>query len=80
MGKSYDAHALSGFGIDSMKGWIIDPDSFKISIGKKVYETAFDDTVRPPTSYASYKVKIELNMKHGVCSGKYFLECIFHSS
>ena len=62
MGKNYDVHALSGYGSDSLAGWIIDPDSFKISIGKKVYETAFDDTVRPPTAYASFKVKI--GIKH----------------
>jgi hypothetical protein len=62
MGKSYDVHALSGYGSDSLAGWIIDPDSFKISIGKKEYETAFDDTVKPPTAYSTFKVKI--GIKH----------------
>ena len=62
VGKNYDPHALSGFGNDSLKGWVIDPDSFKISTGKKVYETAFDDTVSPHTDYSTYKVKI--GIKH----------------
>jgi len=62
LGKNYDAHALSGYGRDSLAGWVIDPDSFKISTGKARYETAFDDTVKPPTFYSTYKVKI--GIKH----------------
>ena len=57
-GKNYDKHALSGMGNDSLKGWDIEPDSFKISIGAQQYETAFDDTTNGPTVYSAYKVKI----------------------
>jgi hypothetical protein len=57
-GENYDRHALSGFGNDSLKGWNIDPDSFKISIGKKAYETAFGDSSEAHTVYSNYKVKI----------------------
>ena len=78
-GKNYDAHALSGYGSDSLKGWIIDPNSFKVSIGKKVYETAFDDTTQPPSVYSTYKVQIGIKHEVWGCSGKYFLECMFPS-
>ena len=61
-GKSYDVHALSGVGKDSLKGWIMDPDSFKITTGKDEYETAFDDTVKPPAVYSTFIVNI--GIKH----------------
>jgi len=59
-GKIYDAHALTGYGPDSTKGWHIDPDSVKISIGTKAYETNFGDAsvVKPHMVYSAYKVKI----------------------
>ena len=57
-GENYDKHALSGFGNDSLKGWDINPDSFKISISKQQYETSFDDTTQGPTVYSVYSVKI----------------------
>lgn len=57
-GKNYDRRALRGYGNDSLMGWDIDPDSFKISISKKQYETSFDDTSQGPTVYSVYDVKI----------------------
>ena len=57
-GKNYDRRALRGYGNDSLMGWDIDPDSFKISISKQQYETAFDDTFPGPTVYSAYDVKI----------------------
>lgn len=57
-GKNYDIRALRGYGNDSLMGWDIDPDSFKISIGKQQYETSFDDTTQGPTIYSVYDVKI----------------------
>jgi len=44
----------------TLNGWSI--DSFNISMGTKIYETAFGDEemVRPHTEYSTYKVKIGL--------------------
>jgi hypothetical protein len=59
VGKIYDAHALTGWGADSTKGWHIVHDSVKISIGTKVYETSFgDDESEPHTVYSTYRVRI----------------------
>jgi len=60
VGQIYDVHALRGYGLDSLKGWHIDPDSVKISIGTRDYETNFGDaTVEAPhMSYSVYKIKI----------------------
>jgi hypothetical protein len=59
-GKIYDAHALTGYGLDSTRGWHIDPDSVKISIGTKEYDTNFGDpsVLKPEMLYSAYKVKI----------------------
>src|SRR5437016_5346601 len=73
LSKNYDAHALGGYGTDSLSGWIIDPDSFKISIGQQKYETAFDDTVAPHTAYSSYKVKIGITHRAWGLFWKIFL-------
>jgi len=59
-GQIYDKHALAGYGIDSTKGWHIDPDSVKVSVGTKDYETNFGDAsvTIPHMVYSAYKVKI----------------------
>lgn len=72
-GKNYDTHALSGFGNDSLKGWDIDPDSFKISIGAQQYETSFDDSTNGPTVYSSYNVKIGIEREATGLFWKIFL-------
>jgi hypothetical protein len=60
VGEIYDKHALMTYGSDSIKGWHIDPDSVKISIGTKDYETNFGDAsvLKPHMSYSVYKVKV----------------------
>lgn len=59
VGESYDKHALNGYGKDSLNGWNIDPDSFKISITNRAYESAFGDpSIQPHMEYSAYKVKI----------------------
>ena len=42
--------------------WKIVPDSFKIAIGTKKYETAFGDpeSAKPHSEFSSYKVQIEI--------------------
>ena len=72
-GKNYDKHALSGFGNDSLKGWDIDPDSFKIAIGTQQYETSFDDTTNGATVYSSYNVKIGIKRQATGLFWKIFL-------
>ncbi len=72
-GKNYDRHALSGLGNDSLKGWDIDPDSFKISIGTQQYETSFDDTTTGSTVYSAYNVKIGIKREATGLFWKIFL-------
>lgn len=59
-GQIFDRHALKDYGVDSLKGWHINADSVKISIGTKEYETAFGDASvqAPHMVYSAYKVKI----------------------
>lgn len=63
LGKSFDPHALMDYGTDSLRGWHINPDSVKITIGTKEYETTFGDpTVSDPHGvYSAYKVKIGIS-------------------
>ena len=51
-GKQYDRFTLNG--------WKIDDDSFKTTIGTKVYETTFGDPKmsKPRSAYSTYRVKI----------------------
>ena len=74
-GKIYDAHALAGYGIDSTKGWHIDPDSVKVSVGPKVYETNFGDEsiTNARTTYSTYKVKIGIKREAWGLFWKIFL-------
>jgi hypothetical protein len=60
VGQIYDDHALTGWGADSSLGWHFVPDSVKISIGTKNYETTFGDASveKPHMVYSAYKVKI----------------------
>jgi len=60
VGMIYDRHALRGYGLDSLKGWHIDPDSVRITIGTRDYQTNFGDASvgEAHVSYSAYKVKI----------------------
>lgn len=59
-GEIYDKHALMSYGSDSLKGWHINPDSVRISVGTKDYETTFGDASleTPHVSYSTFKVKV----------------------
>ncbi|MEO8087462.1 MAG: hypothetical protein ABI763_11610 [Bacteroidota bacterium] len=75
VGEIYDRHALTGYGIDSTRGWHIDPDSVKISIGTKAYETNFGDASlgAPHMMYSAFKVKIGINRDAWALFWKIFL-------
>jgi len=74
-GEIYDRHALMGYGLDSLKGWHIDPDSVRITIGVKDYETNFGDAsvMQPHMVYSAYKVKIGIKRNAWALFWKIFI-------
>ncbi|HMK04862.1 MAG TPA: hypothetical protein VK489_11750 [Ferruginibacter sp.] len=80
--SQYDANALV-FVADTLgnhydprftlNGWII--DSCRMSVGKKIYETAFGDEsmARPRMEYSSFRVTIGINREAGGLFWKMFL-------
>lgn len=57
----------------TLRGWHI--DTFDISTGTKVYETAFGDTslAKPHSEYSTYKVKISMDRNAGELFWKMFV-------